>query len=149
MTTRPLFTLELQTTPHDVGHLPQGFSRVVHLIFGGSFTGERLSGQAIAGGGDWSMRRDDGVVHMDVRAALVTDAGGIIVMTYGGRLRISEEARVRLAGGEALGVDNIYSRMLVQFETAAPDLLWLNDIVAVGLGERWPTGPVYHVHEIL
>jgi len=146
--TRALFTVELKTAPTVIGHLPQGYSRVIHSIQSGVFSGERLSGTVLPGGGDWSVRRDDGVVHLDVRSTLETDTGALIFMTYGGRLIVPEAAQARLANGEALGVDDIYSRMLVQFETAAPDYLWLNDIVAIGIGERRPTGPVYHLFEL-
>ena len=147
--TRPLFTVEFQTKAQPIGPVPHGYQRVVRIIEGGRFEGERLSGRALPGGGDWSFRRQDGVIHLDVRATLETTKGETILMTYGGRLIMSPEAEARLAKGETLGVDDIYSRMLVQFETAVPDLLWLNDIVAIGIGERRPAGPVYHMHEVL
>jgi hypothetical protein len=41
-----------------------------------------------------------------------------------------------------------YFRVLVQFETAAPALLWLNDKVAVGTGTREPNGPLYDIWEV-
>jgi len=79
---------------------------------------------------------------------LETSGGQLILMTYTARLKISPEARARLAAGSDLGVDEIYSRMLVQFETSARDLAWLNDVVAVGVGERHVTGPLYHIYEL-
>ena len=36
----------------------------------------------------------------------------------------------------------------MQFEAAAPQLLWLNNLVAVAKGKREASGPVYQVFEI-
>jgi hypothetical protein len=146
--TTKLFTLKLDTTPQLFGDVPSGFERTVHVITGGSFIGDRLNGRALPGGGDWSSKRRDGVVHVDAKATLETSDGQLILMTYTGRLKISLEARARLASGSDLRVEEIYSRMLVQFETSAPDLAWLNDIVGIGVGERLVTGPLYHIYEL-
>jgi hypothetical protein len=35
------------------------------------------------------------------------------------------------------------------FETAAQRLIWLNDILAIGIGSRRPQGPCYEVFELL
>ena len=42
-----------------------------------------------------------------------------------------------------------YFRTAAFFETAADNYVWLNGIVAVGIGHRLPTGPVYQVFEVL
>lgn len=146
---RPLFTVRFQTSPQIVGDVPQGYFRRAGVIASGMFDGERLQGKVLPGGGDWLFRRGDGVIHIDVRAMLETDAGEVIYMTYTGRLKASPEIDERLAQGETIGPDEIYFRTAVQFETAAERLLWLNDIVAFGIGHRRPEGPVYEVFELL
>jgi hypothetical protein len=146
---RPLFTVTFQTSPQIIGDVPHGYFRRAGIVSSGTFCGERLNGRALPGGGDWLIRRPDGVIHLDVRAILETDSGETIYMTYTGRLKSDPAVDARLAAGEAIGADEIYFRTAVQFETAAPDLLWLNDIVAFGIGHRKPEGPVYEIFELL
>jgi hypothetical protein len=146
---RPLFTIDFETTPQIVGSVPAGYFRRTGIIIGGTFRGDRLSGTVLPGGGDSVLRRPDGVTHLDVRAMLETDAVENVYMTYTGRLRFERGAAPGLTDGAAFGEDAAYFRTIVQFEAAAEDLLWLNDIVAVGIGQRRPTGPSYRVFEIL
>jgi hypothetical protein len=146
---RPLFTIEFETAAQIVGNVPMGYFRRSAIITSGRFSGGRLSGKALAGGGDWLIKRADGVIHLDVRAMLETDAGEIIYMTYTGRLKMPPDGEARLARGESLSADQLYFRTSVAFETAAPQLIWLNDILAIGIGSRRPQGPRYEVFELL
>lgn len=146
---RPLFTIEFETTAQIIGNVPMGYFRRSAIITAGRFTGDRLSGKALAGGGDWLIKRADGVIHLDVRAILETDAGESIYMTYTGRLRMPANGEERLARGESLSPNELYFRTSVSFESAAPRLIWLNDIVAIGIGSRRPQGPLYEVFELL
>jgi hypothetical protein len=146
---RPLFVLEVETKPQIVGDVPMGYFRRTGMIVSGRFYGPRLQGTLLPGGGDWLFRRNDGVIHLDVRAMLETDQGHTIYMTYTGRLKGSPAIDARMANGETISAEELYFRTLVQFETAAEPLLWMNDIVAVGVGSRRPNGPVYSIHEIL
>jgi Protein of unknown function (DUF3237) len=146
---RPLFVAEFETSPQVVGDVPLGFFRRTGMIVSGRFYGERLNGKVLPGGGDWLMKRRDGVIHLDVRAILETNEGHAIYMTYGGRLKGSPAIDERMARGETIPAKDLYFRTLVQFETAAEPLLWMNDIVAVGTGSRRPNGPVYSIYELL
>ena len=38
--------------------------------------------------------------------------------------------------------------VLTRFECGDERYHWLNNLVTVGVGERWPTGPTYRVFEI-
>lgn len=135
---RPLFKISIEVAkPLSIGSLPHGFKRRMVPVTQGSFSGERLKGRVLAGGADTLLVRPDGGIHLDVRLVLETDAGESIYMTYQGRKLI------RTAGqGE-------YFRSAVQFETAAPSLLWLNDIIAIGIGSQEKNGPGYEVFEVL
>jgi hypothetical protein len=146
---RPLFEVQFNTSPQIVGDVPAGYFRRAGIITSGSFTGERLAGQVLPGGSDWVLTRPDGVTQLDVRAMLQTDAGDVISMTYGGRLRHLGDGAQRVAAGEVVPEEELYFRTLVQFEAAAHELHWLNDIVAVGIGHRRPEGPVYRLFELL
>jgi Protein of unknown function (DUF3237) len=149
ITFRPLFDMEVQTTPQIVGDVPMGYFRRTGMIVSGRFFGPRLNGKVLPGGGDWLIKRRDGVIHLDVRAILETDQGHAIYMTYVGRLKGSAAIDERMAKGETIPASDLYFRTLIQFETAAEPLLWMNDIVAVGTGSRRPNGPAYSIYELL
>ncbi|GGC78111.1 DUF3237 domain-containing protein [Chelatococcus reniformis] len=149
LASRHLFTARMETTPQVVGAVPMGFHRRAGILTGGSFCGERLRGRVLPGGGDWLIQRPDGALHLDVRCMLETDQGEIIYMTYTGRRTTSPEVARRLARGEPVAAEDMYFRTAVQFETASPRLIWLNDVIAVGVGSRPPVGPVYDVFEII
>ena len=64
---------------------------------------------------------------------LETDDGALIHMTFTG---VRDDA-------------NHYFRTLPRFETAAPKYTFLNRLLAVGIGEIGPDGPVHTIEEIL
>ena len=84
MRSRPLLTLRLRTAPtQNVGAGPRG-ARLTFPIIGGSFEGDRLRGKVLPGGGDWVIKRPDGVLELDLRLTLETDDGALIHMTFEG-----------------------------------------------------------------
>src|SRR4051794_2219443 len=102
---RDLFTVEFETTPQVIGDVPAGYFRRAGIIQSGRFHGEWLNGRVLPGGGDWLIARPDGVIHLDVRAILETDADETIYMTYTGRLKSPPDTEQRLARGETVGAD--------------------------------------------
>ena len=133
MQSRSLMVLRLATAAiEEVGATPHGRLSIFPII-GGSFEGERLRGRVLAGGGDWVTAIADGTFELDFRATLETDDGALIHMTFTG---------VR-------DVANNYFRTLPRFETAAPNYAFLNRLLAVGLGEIGPDGPIHSIEEIL
>ena len=136
MRTRPLMTLRLTTAPtQNVGAAPHG-TRVTYPIIGGSFEGDRLRGQVLPGGADWTVKRPDGVVELDLRVTLATDDGALVHMTFEG---IRDDATPGTP----------YFRTLPRFETAEPKYSFLNRLLAVGVGEIRADGPVHLIDEIL
>jgi hypothetical protein len=136
MRTRPLMTLRLNTAPtQEVGAGPHG-TRVTFPITGGSFEGDRLRGKVLPGGGDWTVKRPDGVLELDLRITLETDDGALVHMTFEG---------IRDDGAPGAP----YFRTLPRFETAAPKYGYLNRLLAVGTGEIRAGGPVHVIEEIL
>ena len=136
MATRPLMTLRLSTAPtQNIGAVSRG-TRVTFPITGGSFEGERLRGKVLPGGADWTIKRPDGVIELDLRITLQTDDGALIHMTFEG-----------LRNDEAPG--GPYFHTLPRFETAEAKYSFLNRLLAVGKGEIRPDGPVHVIEEIL
>jgi hypothetical protein len=133
MNARPLMRLRLTTGATDeIGQTPHG-RLSIFPITGGSFEGERLRGTVLAGGGDWVTAAADGTFELDLRVTLETDDGALIHMTFTG---VRDDA-------------NHYFRTLPRFETAAPKYAFLNRLLAVGIGEIHPDGPVHAIEEIL
>src|SRR5262245_56050199 len=135
MQSRPLMTLRLNTAPvQDIGAAPRG-TRVTFPITGGSFEGERLRGKVLPGGDDWTVKRSDGVVELDLRVTLQTDDGAYIHMMFEG---------IRDDGAPAP-----YFRTVPRFETAEPKYAFVNRLVAVGTAEIRAEGPVHVIEELL
>ena len=150
LTSRPLFTISIALHPiHELGMTPAGERRVVP-VSGGRFEGERLAGEVLPhGGSDLLLTRADGSFQQDVRLTLRTRDGALILMTYRGVRHAAPEVSNRIARGEAVARSEYYLRIAPFFETASPIYAWLNQIVAVGIGERRPGGAAYDVFEIL
>jgi len=130
---RPLMVLRLATAAtQEIGSTPQG-ALTIFPVIGGSFEGERLRGKVLPGGGDWVRARIDGILTLDLRVTLETDDGGLIHMTFSG---VRDDA-------------NGYFRTLPRFETATPKYAFLNRLVAIGIGEIRPDGPVHVIEEVL
>jgi hypothetical protein len=133
---RPLMTLRLDTAPiQDVGAGPHG-ARVTFPIRGGSFEGDRLRGKVLPGGDDWTIRRADGAIELDLRITLETDDGALIHMMFEG---IRDDAA---AGGP-------YFRTISRFEASEGKYAFLNRLLAVGSGQVGPGGPLHIIEEVL
>jgi len=136
MRSLPLMTLRLTTAlTQTICAGPRG-TRVTFPITGGSFEGERLRGVVLPGGDDWTVKRSDGVMELDLRVTLKTDDGALIHMTFEG---IRDDGT---AGAP-------YFRTLSRFETAEPKYAFLNRLLAVGTGEIRADGPVHVIDELL
>jgi Protein of unknown function (DUF3237) len=146
--TRPLFVLREKIPPLLViGPTPNAFRRV-GVVEGGSFEGERLSGDVVTGN-DWQTVRTDSCIRLDVRLVLRTTDGALIVMTYK-CLRAGPPTVIeKLDKGETVDPESYYFRMCPMFETSAPKYDWMNRIIAVGTGHRLADGPLYSIFEVL
>jgi hypothetical protein len=128
--------LRLSTaSTQEIGSVPHG-KRVTFPIIGGSFEGERLRGKVLPGGGDWVIKRADGVLELDLRITLEVDDGTLVHMTFEG---------IRDDGAPGAP----YFRTLPRFETADARYSFLNRLLAVGTGEISADGPVHLIEEIL
>jgi hypothetical protein len=90
----------------------------------------------LPGGDDWVIKRSDGVLELDLRITLETADGALIHMTFEG-----------IRDDEAPG--SPYFRTLARFETTDGSYSFLNRLLAVGMGQIGPDGPVHVLDEIL
>ncbi|MBV9949575.1 MAG: DUF3237 domain-containing protein [Myxococcales bacterium] len=149
MRSRPVMTLQVTvSSAQKVGAVPLG-TRVTVPIADGKFEGARLRGRVLAGGGDWTLLRSDGVLELDLRVTLQTDDGALVHMGSFGLRHGPPEVLAALARGETVDPSAYYFRTTVRFETGDPRYTFLNRLLAVGIGDRRAVGPIYDVHEIL
>ncbi len=138
-------------TPNEIGQGPLGRRRMVPVV-GGSFAGPKLQGEVLPFGGDVALVRADGVFEPDVNLVLRTADGSLIRMHYRGRWHAEPAVLERLLRREpGIAPSDYYFRTAVFFETAAPAYLWLNRLLAVGIGEPKPLpegGIAYHVFAV-
>jgi Protein of unknown function (DUF3237) len=132
----------------ELGATPHGNRRIVPVT-GGTFTGPKLTGEVLPGGGDWLSVRPDGASELDVRITLRTDDGHLIYVSYRGIVTASPEVIQRRARGEAVDPSEVYFRTTPVFETGSEKYGWLNRIVAVGVGRRKPIVIEYTVYAVL
>jgi hypothetical protein len=118
------------------------------VVQGGSFTGDRLSGEVVTGN-DWQTLRKDNCMKLDVRMVLKTTDGALITMTYTATRAGKADVLQKLDEGIPVDPSEYYFRMTPTFETGSEKYDWLNRIVAIGTGSRLADGPVYSIFEIL
>jgi hypothetical protein len=147
--TRPLLVLRLDVRKLQIVGATPGSFRRIGVVPGGSFEGERLSGDVLDGGSDWQTVRSDGATTLNVRLVLKTADDALIGMTYQGLRHGPPEIIERIEKGEAVDPASYYFRINPLFETSAPKYDWLNRIVAIGVGHRQSAGPIYSVFEVL
>ena len=147
--TRPLFVMRLDVRPYQIVGAAPGAFRRVGVVPGGSFEGERLSGEVLEGANDWQTVRTDAATTLDVRLVLKTADHALIGMCYRGIRHGPPEILARLDRGEAADPAGYYFRTHAQFETAAAKYDWMNRIIAVGIGARQPAAVIYSVFEVL
>ncbi|MEW2502278.1 DUF3237 domain-containing protein [Amycolatopsis sp. NPDC047767] len=144
----PLFTLDVRLAPPKTVHNgPHGERRVIDIL-GGTFTGERLSGEVLPGGADFQLVRPDGVAEIDVRATLRTDHDDLVYLTGRGLRHGPADVLRRMAAGEAVHPDSYYFRECLLFEAAGPRTEWLNRVVTVAKGARTQSTVKVDVFEV-
>ena len=118
----------------NLGAAPLGERRVVYIT-GGTFAGPGLRGEVV-GGADWQIARRDGALELDARYALKEERGGVVQVISQGMRHGPPEVLARLARGEAVDPASYFFRTFMRFETGAPELAFLNKIMAVATAER-------------
>jgi hypothetical protein len=151
---RPLCTYRatLERVQHDTG-VAQFGRRMIAVVTGGDFDGERLRGTVLNGGGDWALIDDArDVLRLDARVTWQTHDGAKIYVSYTGVFRPRSEGPKQFARGGTLTEQDrreLYFRTRPVFETGDARYLWLNDIVCIGIGLVTPAGVAYEIHEVL
>jgi hypothetical protein len=125
----------------NVGPVPLGERRVIPIL-GGTVTGEGvyaplLNGSIDAGGADFQILRGDGILELQARYIIRTDAGAMIFVENNGLRHGPPELIAMLARGEPVDPALIYFRAVPRFETGALDLAFLTRDIFVCSGARF------------
>jgi hypothetical protein len=144
-----LFDMKVDLEPPQmIGQTPQG-NRQIFYVRSGTVEGPRIKGEVLPGGGDWFLLRPDNVGELDVRGTIKTHDGALIYATYRGIFSAPQEAWEKIYKGEPVDRDQYYFYTAPVFQTSAPDYLWLNRLLAVGVGSPIPGGVAYRVFALV
>ena len=142
----PLFELQGRIGSTTViGQGPLG-KRMIAELTGGSFSGERLSGQILSPGADWVIIDSAGYGHIDVRLTLATTDGAHIYMQYSGILEYTDKIRAAFADEGTTEFGDSYFVTQARFETGDARYSWLNTSVGVAEGRLLQGGVQYRVY---
>lgn len=144
----PIFTIhaELEAIT-SLGRTPYGERRVIGIL-GGTVRGPKLAGRILPGGADWQIIRSDGAADIKARYTIETEAGALVMVNSEGLRHGPPDVIEKLARGENVDPRHYYFRTVMQFETAAPSVDWLNRILAIAKGQREPRAVRLDVYEV-
>ena len=133
----PFLVIELAVgEPVEIGPAGAGSRRMIPL--GKGTVSGVVAGIVIPGGADWQTVRADGCLEIDAHYAIRTTEGAVIEIVSTGLRVAPAEVAARLAAGEPVDPSEYYFRTTMRFRTAAPELAYLNQRLAIARGERRP-----------
>jgi hypothetical protein len=100
--------------------------------------GPALNGTVLPGGADFQVLHSPELTELDARYIIQADDGALIHV-HNNAVRHGSAADIaRLNRGEPVDPAAIYFRCSLRFSTASEEWAWLNHVIAVGTGERYP-----------
>jgi hypothetical protein len=105
---------------------------IANLPAGGWADGPQIKGKLLAPAADWLRVMPSGIIRLDVRAAIQTDDGAVIFMSYNGVIQCSKEQVDRLNAGQELKAGDCHFVTAPTFETKSEKYGWLNAVQAIG-----------------
>lgn len=121
--------------PRSLGRTPLGERRIIDIV-GGEVSGPKLSGRILPGGADWQIIRDDGTAVLEARYTIEAEDRSLVYVQNFGYRHGPPDLLMRVARGEEVDPGLYYFRATPTFETAAPELEWLNRTIVICTGVR-------------
>jgi Protein of unknown function (DUF3237) len=118
----------------DYGRTRAGRRRVVPIL-GGTLS-EGVDAVVLAGGADWQILHDDGVLEIDTRYSARTPDGELLHLRTHGVRTGSPEVLEAVLRGESIPPTEYYFRIVIRIESAAPRFAALQDSILVGAAAR-------------
>ena len=148
LTTRPFITLDVEVdTPVVLGTARGELRRYIPLR-GGRVSGA-IEGRVLPGNVDWQTARAHGAIDIDAHYMLERSDGARIEVSSIGVRTGRPEVLAALAEGAQVASTEYYFRTFMRFKTTADDLLRLNDVLAISVGERRSSIVHLEVFEVL
>ena len=122
--------------------------RLTYIAKDGRATG-KISGEILAGGGDWVTVGTDGASRMDIRQTLRTDDGALIHYSALGIVSLPEDGRERIARGARIPFNEGYMRTFPKFETSDERYGWLTRHAFISVGELSPGHVDHRIYRVL
>lgn len=130
----PLMSIAVRVgTPHTLSAGTPG-RRFVPIV-GGEVTGT-LTGQVLAGGGDWQTIASDGTIEIEAHYVLDIAGHGLVEVRSEGLRHGPPDVLAALGRNEQVDPSLYYFRAAMRFGTSAPGLLRLNRMVCLASGRR-------------
>lgn len=142
-----VFDLEIEVEePIEIGDTGDGRRRIIPIV-DGTVSG-RIEGHVIPAGADYQVFRVDRPTELVAKYAFETDDGSRVYVENRGIRSATPEVKERLRDGEPVDPDEVYFQSTPRFETADPDLEWLEESVFVASGIRQPRGVKLAVYRV-
>ena len=139
--------LEIEVeAPIEIGETGDGQRRIIPIV-DGTVSG-RIDGHVIPAGADYQLFRVDRPTELVAKYAFETDDGARVYVENRGIRSAPRETKERLRDGEPVDPDEVYFQSTPRFETADPDLEWLEESVFVASGIRQPRGVKLAVYRV-
>jgi hypothetical protein len=150
---RHLFSFSATVAPEWRIMRPEVGSKLSICLFqSGQFEGPRLSGTVLPVGGDWAEYQSARLLRIYVRGLLRTHDGDLIALDYRGLWATPPGVLERVlqpGGDQAFVAAENYLRVVASFETDSPKYSWMNEILAIGVGQKTADGIHYEFYEVL
>lgn len=124
-------------TPIEVGPTPAGRRRMISIT-GGQARGHGWTARVLPGGADYQLIVSDTRAELEAHYLLETDAGDRIYVRNHAIRVASPAVTAAIARGEPVDPAQVYFRCAPILQAAAPSLLWINDRLFAGSGQRLP-----------
>jgi hypothetical protein len=102
----------------------------------------------VPGGADFQLIVSDTLAELDARYTLELDSGDLVFVRNRALRSGPPELMARLVRGEPVDPSSIYFRCSPSFETASPQLRWINERMFVGTGARFPDRVAMRLYEL-
>lgn len=132
--------------PIEIGETGNGQRRIIPIV-DGTVSG-RIEGRVLSAGADYQLFRVDRATELVAKYAIETDDGSRVYVENRGIRHASPETKERLGDGRPVDPDDVYFESTPRFETADPDLEWLEQSVFIASGIRQPNGVKLAVYRV-
>lgn len=132
------FSATIQLAPPlEQGQVDGGRKRFI-AITGGKVDGPLLTGEVLAGGGDWQVIQKDGATRIEAHYFLKAQDGTVVEVTNPG-VRVAAPAIIeRLTKGEDVDPLSYYFRTAPRFSVESGPHDWMSRSIFIGRGIRKP-----------